>query len=511
MLRMPALKKLCSTSLRKLIPSAYSRIGFDPAWYLSQYPDIAAAGIDPWRHFFRHGYAEGRLPNAACARLWSERDASVVPTLRRLLKPGLRSPESDFAAWTLGRWFARDSKWAQAFEVMQVLMTLESTRLTQPLATKLLWIDVLLRSGQFDSALHALERWLNEAPSKNDFRLAYANLEKFRMRGRTTALKHAVMWLDQVNRIYSAQGLMPLAMDDPNQPISMDNLRGDGYRSDLTHNPSACLDPHSSRPLVSIIVPAFNAESTLPTALRSLQMQTWEALEILVVDDASTDATAEIVRAFSQSDPRIRLAIHACNQGTYAARNTGLSLVTGEYITVHDSDDWSHPQKIEHQALALLVAPKTMVSVSHWVRSSSDLEYGGWQTPEGWTGWIHRNVSSLMMRRSVFEQLGFWDRVKCSGDTEYYYRVIRAFGLNAIEEVLPGTPLSFGRFHEASITQHAETNIFTIFGGVRKQYHDAFRLWHDHSKDTAELFLAREPVVRKFLVPLSILPKAHSK
>ncbi len=494
-----------------LISSSYSRIGFDPAWYLRQYPDIAAAGVDPWRHFLRYGSAEGRLPNAAYARLWSDRDTSVVPMLRRLLKLGRRSPESDFAAWTLGRWYARDDDWAKVFEVMRGYMTLVSAMSPYPLASKLLWIDGLLRSGEFNFAVQTIEEWLSESPSQNDLHLAYANLEKFRIRGMAPTHNHAVVWLARLNRIFAAQGLMPLAMNDPNRPLSLDNLSGDGIRSDFTQTVSESVAPLSSRPLVSIIVPAYNAELTLPTVLRSLQVQTWDALEILVVDDASTDATADMVRVFIQSDPRIRLVTHTINQGAYAARNSGLALASGDFITVHDSDDWSHPQKIEHQAMALLTAPTTMVSVSHWVRCSSDLDFGGWQTPEGWTGWIHRNVSSLMLRRGVFEKLGFWDQVKCSGDTEYYYRVIRAFGLDAIEEVLPGTPLSFGRFHAASMTQHIETNIFTVFGGVRKQYHDAFRLWHDQSMNADELFLAREPDGRKFQAPPSILSKSLSK
>ncbi len=510
-MRMNSLKQFCVNHLRKLIPTAVSRIGFDPAWYLHQYPDIAAASIDPWLHFSLHGYAEGRLPNAACARLWSERDASVVPLLRRLLKPGRRSPESDFAAWTLGRWYARDDEWAKVFEVMRGYMTQESAMSPYPLASKLLWIDVLLHSGEFNFAIQTIEEWLSESPSQNDFHLAYANLEKFRLQDMAPTHNHAVVWLARLNRIFATQGLMPLAMNDQNRPLSLENLSGDGIRSDFTQTASRSVAPLSSRPLVSIIVPAYNAESTIPTVLRSLQAQTWDALEILVVDDASTDATTDKVRDFIQSDPRIRLVTHTINQGAYAARNTGLTLATGEFITIHDSDDWSHPQKIEQQAMALLASQTAMVSVSHWVRCSSDLDFGGWKTPEGWTGWIHRNVSSLMMRRGVFEKLGFWDQVKCSGDTEYYYRVIRTFGLNAIEEILPGTPLSFGRFHVESMTQKVETNIFTIFGGVRKQYHDAFRHWHDQTVDAADLFLAQDQVNRKFQAPQAILTNSPVK
>jgi hypothetical protein len=492
--------------IRKLISSDSSRIGFDAAWYLQQYPDIAAAGVDPWSHFCQHGYAEGRLPNAACARLWSKGDTSVIPALQCLLKPGRRSFASDFASWTLGRWHARAGQWQQVLAAMRDYMTVASPELPHPLSSKLLWIDALRCSGRISTAVHTLEEWLDVYPDKNDFHLAYANIEYPCMKESTTSEGNATAWLNKLNQVFVSQGLMPLTIKDTQSPVSMDNLRGEQAPANSARTDSCAAVSASGRPLVSIIVPACNAELTLPAALRSLQEQTWEALEILVVDDASTDKTSDIVSALSRSDPRIHLISHPANQGAYIARNTGLSLAKGAYITVHDSDDWSHPQKIEQQAMALESAEQALVSASHWVRCSGNLEFGGWKTPEGWDGWIHRNVSSLMLRRDVFKKLGFWDRVKCSSDTEYYYRIIRAFGLDAIREVLPGTPMSFGRLHPASLTQDAETNIFTVFGGARKQYHDAFHLWHKHARDNADLFMAQEPAERKFQAPSSILP-----
>jgi hypothetical protein len=88
-------------------------------------------------------------------------------------------------------------------------------------------------------------------------------------------------------------------------------------------------------------------------------------------------------------------------------------------------------------------------------------------------GWVHRNVSSLMFRRSVFEQLGYWDRVTVNADTEYYYRVITAFGADRVKEVLPGVPLSFARHSPTSLTQRPETSLRSVFGGMRKAYQDA--------------------------------------
>ena len=107
-------------------------------------------------------------------------------------------------------------------------------------------------------------------------------------------------------------------------------------------------------PLVSIIVPAFNAERFVARALRSALGQAYPNLEIIVVDDGSTDRTAEIVRSFS--DPRIRLAPQT-NRGQAAARNHGIRLSAGKYVTFLDADDVYLPAKVERQVAFLGATP----------------------------------------------------------------------------------------------------------------------------------------------------------
>ena len=109
-----------------------------------------------------------------------------------------------------------------------------------------------------------------------------------------------------------------------------------------------------SAPLVSIIVPAFNAERFVARALRSALGQAYPNLEIIVVDDGSTDRTAEIVR--SCSDPRIRLVVQA-NRGQAAARNHGIRLSAGKYVTFLDADDAYLPAKVERQVAFLEATP----------------------------------------------------------------------------------------------------------------------------------------------------------
>ncbi len=92
-------------------------------------------------------------------------------------------------------------------------------------------------------------------------------------------------------------------------------------------------------PLVSIIVPIYNVESYLEKCLQSIVSQTHANIEILLIDDGSTDRSLDICRTFAERDARIRV-VHLKKAGVSVARNTGLEMASGEYICFVDSDDW---------------------------------------------------------------------------------------------------------------------------------------------------------------------------
>lgn len=93
------------------------------------------------------------------------------------------------------------------------------------------------------------------------------------------------------------------------------------------------------QPKISIIVPVYKVEPYLGTCLESVLSQTYQNLEIILVDDGSPDQCGTICDQYALKDNRIRV-IHQENQGLSGARNTGIDLVTGEYITFIDSDDF---------------------------------------------------------------------------------------------------------------------------------------------------------------------------
>ncbi len=118
----------------------------------------------------------------------------------------------------------------------------------------------------------------------------------------------------------------------------------------------------SERALVSVIVPAYNAERWIATALRSVFAQTWRPLEVVVVDDGSSDATAGVVEdAFARfaaaSDVATHLIRHETNRGAPAARNTGTRHARGELLRFLDADDWLTSDSVERHAAAMAADP----------------------------------------------------------------------------------------------------------------------------------------------------------
>lgn len=106
----------------------------------------------------------------------------------------------------------------------------------------------------------------------------------------------------------------------------------------------------SGQPTVSVIIPAYNRADSIAAAVTSVSNQTFEDLEIIVVDDGSTDETCEIVE--NLTDNRVRYVAHHKNKGANAARNTGVRLARGRYVAFQDSDDRWHPEKLARQMAA---------------------------------------------------------------------------------------------------------------------------------------------------------------
>lgn len=252
---------------------------------------------------------------------------------------------------------------------------------------------------------------------------------------------------------------------------------------------------------VSVIVPAYNAADHIGTALQCLIDQTWRNVEVLVVDDLSTDDTAAVVSEFSRREPRIKLIRAEANRGSYVARNIALSEASGEFVTTHDADDWSHPRKLEIQARYLQAHPKVMANMSQQARATSELVFHRRGNPGHY---LFDNMSSLMFRREpVLQKLGYWDSVRFGADSEFIERIRVSLGRNSVVSLAQAGPLSFQRQSESSLTGSSVFGFHGFFMGARLAYHQASRRYHRSRK---RLFYEFPQKKRPFAIPEPMQP-----
>lgn len=282
------------------------------------------------------------------------------------------------------------------------------------------------------------------------------------------------------------------------EPVSL--LEGDKESFDLIHCEIDAQDYIDDGPLVSVLVPAYNSQAWLPTAIDSLLQQTWKNIEIVIVDDQSTDNTFEVAKKFAAKHPRVKVLQNAVNAGPYVARNLALSNSSGVFVTVHDADDWSHPRKIERQVSALLNRPDVLANTSQTVRvNPTNLQI---LTSAGKA--MRLNYSSLMFRRAeVASSLGFWDPVRFGADSEFINRIQAVFGVGSIDHLDSGV-LSLVRSVDTSLTAGGLSDRLK---GARKLYRRLFIEWHAACEANPDaLRLDRDS--RRFLAPQESLGRA---
>ena len=178
-------------------------------------------------------------------------------------------------------------------------------------------------------------------------------------------------------------------------------------------------------PLVSVIMPAYNVEGRIGAAIASLLAQTYRDLEILVVDDASTDATAAAAERAAAGDPRVRVLRLERNGGPYVARNRALTEARGDFVTCHDGDDWAHPERIARQVAPLRRFHWLVCTTSNWVRVTDD---GTFYARPVYPVCRLNPASPLVRREPVIARIGGWDPVRTGADSEFLARLKLAYG-----------------------------------------------------------------------------------
>jgi hypothetical protein len=165
-------------------------------------------------------------------------------------------------------------------------------------------------------------------------------------------------------------------------------------------------------PRVSVLLPVFNAEQVVHEAVNSILGQTFHDLELVVIDDGSTDAS--VARAFSLEDPRLRLVRHPENRGIVAALNSGLSAANGELVARIDADDIAMPDRIEKQVAFMDERPEIGVLATGWTTVRLDGHPVSELSPVRHHGGLRLNLlfgnpihhATVLFRHALADQVG---------------------------------------------------------------------------------------------------------
>lgn len=259
------------------------------------------------------------------------------------------------------------------------------------------------------------------------------------------------------------------------------------------------MSPLKQNPLVSVIMTSHNAEKYIESAVYSLVDQSYDNIEIIIVDDCSSDRTVEILDRLTRSTKKIKHFRLNSNLGTYYAKNLGILQSKGDIIFFHDSDDICHKYRIEICVKALEDKPEAVAVRSAYARVNADdgsiVIVDGHQYKLG--------LITLGIKRSVFKEIGFFNCTTKASDDELFNRMRRHYTKAKIIDV--SQPLYFNTMRANSligdmIDWKGESEIKQNFSASRANYVKSFTDVHDKSSDNfAKLFVF--PTIRD-LVPV---------
>ena len=229
-------------------------------------------------------------------------------------------------------------------------------------------------------------------------------------------------------------------------------------------------------PLVSVVVPAWNAERTIVETLRSLLSQTYQALEIVVVDDGSSDSTADKVKQMATEFPQLRLILQP-NRGVAAARNAGVRSSRGEYVAAVDADDLWFPEAAQMLVTALGSAGPDVAIAYGWSLTIDERgQADGGQICSRVAGRVYAtllchnfigNASATMFRRTAFDAVGGYDSrfhehgVQGCEDWDLYLRLAESYRFCVVPQFLVGYRKS-GDSMSAALSSMAESHGYLL-------------------------------------------------
>ena len=272
--------------------------------------------------------------------------------------------------------------------------------------------------------------------------------------------------LSNLNQIFTHHQLSHIQLFDEHQQFMVTNLSAVEQQKKLQDN--------NQLHKVTVMVTTYNASETIDSCIHSLLQQTWQDLEIIVVDDASTDDTLLRLQHLSAHNTAIKVISLPKNTGTFAAKSIGAQYATGEFLTCQDSDDWAHPQKIAEQVRPLIEDASIIATTSHWLRLDHDGQYYVRQIYP----FLRQNPASPMFRlQTVKQESGLWHIVRTGADSEFFERLKLIYGNESI--VVIKKPLTIASHRPNSLMTSEQFGIYNRTAALaRLDYWEAWRLWH---------------------------------
>ncbi len=220
--------------------------------------------------------------------------------------------------------------------------------------------------------------------------------------------------------------------------------------------------------MVSVVIPVYNGERYLASALGSVFKQDYRPFEVIVVDDGSVDDTARIARSFQE----IRY-IYQSNQGTAAARNAGVAAARGGIIAFLDADDVWAPNKLRVQIDYLLKHPEVgyvLARTKNFLESGID--FPAWLTEELFTTEHPALPSALVVHKSVFYEVGEFDRsYTVAEDMDWFVRANDA----GVQGFLVPDTLVHKRIHDSNLSSQTQLNREAVLkitrASIRRRHH----------------------------------------
>lgn len=268
-------------------------------------------------------------------------------------------------------------------------------------------------------------------------------------------------WLVAANEPFRNAGIEQLVLTPARTPNAFDRLAAEPVGDGVTDGP-----------LVSVVMSTYQPGDEVHVSVASIIAQSYRNWELLIVDDASGAEYDAALDGLAALDPRIRVIRAETNGGTYVRRNDALRAARGEFVTMQDSDDWSHPRRLELQVAHLQAHPAEPANTVYALRVSQELLF---VQPRG----VHLRLSEpgIMFRREqVIERIGYFDTVRKSADSEFRQRLEAVYSMT-LSPIDTSAPLMLMRFDFASLSGSDYTDGWTH--PARAAYRSAHRLWRE--------------------------------